>query len=59
MGMRIKNVNNCDIDHDRYVVARLVDGELWFWGSWSDKDAAQRVAWSFDNGVVVDMEEQE
>lgn len=59
MGMRINGVNNVDIDHERYVVARIDEEtrELWFYGSWSDKDTAQRVAWSFDNGIVVDMEE--
>ncbi len=50
-------VNNLPKDHDRYVVARLVDVELWFWGSWEDRGAAERAAATFDNGVVVDMEE--
>lgn len=50
-------VNNLDSEHERFVVARLVDGELWYWGSWDDDKAAKRVAQQFDNGVVVDMEE--
>ena len=57
MGVRINGVENCDIDHERYVVARLVDGELWFWGSWATRDSARRVAQQFDNGFVIDMEE--
>ena len=48
-------VNNLDAEHERYVVARLVDGELWYWGSWPERDAAWRVAESFDNGVLVDI----
>lgn len=50
-------VNNLDAEHERFVVARLVDGELWYWGSWNTDEAAIRVAQQFDNGVVVDMEE--
>lgn len=50
-------VNNLDVEHERFVVARLVDGELWYWGSWDDEKAAERVAQQFDNGVVVDTEE--
>lgn len=48
-------VNNLDAEHERYVVARLVDGELWYWGSWDDAEAAKIVAQQFDNGVVIDM----
>lgn len=50
-------VNNLDAEHERFVVARVVDGELWYWGSWNTDEAAIRVAQQFDNGVVVDMEE--
>lgn len=50
-------VNNLDKDHLRYVVARMNGKrELWYWGSWSDRNEANRVAQSFENGVVVDTE---
>ena len=52
---RIMNVNNCDTNHERYVVARVVDGELWYWGSWDNRESAENVAKTFDNGIVVDM----
>jgi len=39
---------------DRYIVARFVMGELWYWGSWETKDAAVRVAKQFENGLVLE-----
>lgn len=50
------NINNLDADHERFVVCRLVDCQLWYWGSWSDPLEAERVARTFENGVVVDTE---
>lgn len=38
------NIKNVDKDCKRYVVARESDGILWFWGSWDDKEEAQKVA---------------
>ena len=29
---------------ERYVVARVVEGELWYWGSWSNMNEAYDVA---------------
>lgn len=51
-------INNMDEDHERFVVARLVENDLWYWGSWEDHKEAERVARTFENGVVVDTEEQ-
>lgn len=50
------SINNLDEDHERFVVCRLVESELWYWGSWSDPLEAERVARTFENGVVVDTE---
>lgn len=47
-------VQNVPKDADKYIVARLVMGELWYWGSWESKEAADRVAEQFDNGVVLE-----
>ena len=41
---------------EKYIVARLVMGQLWYWGSWSDEDAAKRVAEQFDNGLVLEVD---
>lgn len=40
----------------RYVVCRDVDGELWYWGSFKDKNAANEIALSI-GGEVVDYED--
>lgn len=47
------NVNNMPKETEAYVVAKLVDGKLWFWGSWDDRKMAEKVAEEFDNGIVV------
>ena len=50
-------VNNVDHVEERYMVARLNGGELWFWGAYDDEARAKQVAESFDNGLVVETEE--
>ncbi len=36
-----------------YIVARVVSGELWFYGAWNDRNAANAVAREIGNGIVV------
>ena len=50
-------VQNCSKNLDRFVVARAVMGELWFWGSWDTKEKAEQVIADndFDNGVVIEI----
>ena len=40
-------------DQYKYIVARRVDGELWFWGAWNDRDKANDVAEELGNGIVL------
>lgn len=40
-------------DQYKYIVARRVDEELWFWGAWNDRDKANDVAEELGNGVVL------
>lgn len=47
-------VNNMPEETEQFVVARLNNGELWYWGSWSDKESAEKVAKTFPNGIVVE-----
>ena len=47
-------VYNCPDDVDRYIVARLSNGELWFWVSYEDESEAIEVADEFENGLVVE-----
>lgn len=42
---------------ERYIVANMVVGELWFWGAWDDPEKAQSVAKEID-GVVVENEHE-
>ena len=44
--------SDADRDPKRYIVARLEDGLLWYWGSWDDVDKAYEVAEEFDNALV-------
>lgn len=39
---------------EHYVVARVYDGELWFWGSWPEHEAADKVAKEID-GVTLEV----
>lgn len=40
------NINNLPAyaENKSYIVVRSVDGELWFWGAWDDRDTANEVA---------------
>ena len=37
-----------------FMVARLVDGELWYYGTYEEKDRADSVAQEIGNGVVLE-----
>ena len=37
-----------------YVVARVSEGKLWFWGRWDDYDKALEVAKEIDGVVLID-----
>jgi len=50
-------VMNVPKNHDKYIVARLSDGELWYWGSWKDKQLADMAAREM-NGIVVEKSEE-
>ena len=41
----------------RYIVCRLVDGDLWYYSTWKTREAADTAAAEFENGLVVDMGE--
>ena len=51
-------INNLPKDYSPYVVARVVDGELWYWGSWEDEEDAKQAAISIPGtGVWMKMKE--
>lgn len=43
MKNKVNNVPEYANHYDWWVVNR-VDGELWFWGAWNDRDRANEVA---------------
>lgn len=47
---------NVPKDHDKYIVARLNQGKLWYWGSWDDERKAKIRALEV-NGIVVEESE--
>jgi hypothetical protein len=46
-------VNNLPDDIEKYVVAKVCDGELWFWGTWDDKDEAEKAVNDVENGILL------
>lgn len=45
-------------DKYRYIVARDVDGQLWFWGAYNDPFKALKAAEEI-NGIIIRNEEKE
>lgn len=48
------SVNNVSSDAEKYIVARLVEGVLWYYTSWKTKEEAQRQADTSEDFVVVE-----
>lgn len=46
-------VNNMDEESSKYVVARPINAELWFWGSYDNEDEAVNAA-RLMNGIVLE-----
>lgn len=42
---------------EKYVVAKVVDGELWYWGSWRSMNKAYEVAKDLGGIVCENCEE--
>ena len=52
-------INNLPTDHKRFVVAQIIDGDYWFWGSWDNKDDAQRAISEMPDGVIYLYDSEE
>ena len=50
----VSEVKNLPAITNRYVVARLIEGQLWFWGSWENFDDAFNASVELENGIVVE-----
>ena len=53
---RVKVNNVPRFNTTKYIVARISDGELWYWGRWNEKEKAERVAAEI-GAIVVEMED--
>lgn len=50
-------IKNISPTHFRYVICRLVDGDLWYFSTWKTREAAEFAAEELENALVVDMGE--
>ena len=48
--VKVNNLPNYKLQ--KYIVARISNGELWFWGTWETEDQAKKIAEEMD-GIVV------
>lgn len=51
----INNLPRYAAEYD-YIVASVVDGDLWFYGAWNDESRAYEVARSINGTVVKNSE---
>lgn len=49
-------INNLPTHYKKYVIAMLINHELWYWGSWDDKGKAEQIAKTMPDGVVIEMD---
>lgn len=52
----MENINNFPeyAKEYKYIVVQRIDGELWFWGAWDDRNKANEAALELGNGVVIE-----
>ena len=48
-------VHNIEPDHEKYVVVRVFDQKMWFYGSWAEKVPAEKIAAKFENAIVIEF----
>ena len=51
-------IKNMPPYHERYILAKYIDGNYWYWGSWSSEEEAYKVARNI-SGYVFDRNEDE
>lgn len=50
--LKVNNLPSYALDH-KYIVARVADTELWFWGAFDSYETATKAALEI-NGVIVE-----
>ena len=51
-GYKINNLPSW-VNADNYVVCSMVDGELWFYGAYNNKEKAEEVAEMYDDLTII------
>lgn len=54
--VRIKNLPNYPLAG--YIVARLVSGELWYYGCYETEERAKKVVEELGNGLIVEVSDE-
>ena len=54
----VKNVPD-DVDTEGYMVVRVYEGELWYYGIWYNRDYAERAMSEIDNGILLFLGDSE
>lgn len=49
----LAEVNNLPDEIEKYIVARVCDGEMWFWGTYGSENRAKKAANDID-GVILE-----
>lgn len=58
--MLLATVKNITDNPRKYVVAKVVDNELWYWSTWNDKAMAEQSAKECgDNAFVLELKDGE
>ena len=52
--VKINNLPHFDISEYAYIVVRYVEGQLWFYGAYSDIETAESAADSLYNGLLLE-----
>lgn len=50
------DINNMPAKHGHFIVVRNVEGTLWYYASWNEKEKAEQMAEEVDGIVVEDCE---
>ena len=45
-------INNVPANAERFIVVRRIEDELWFWGSWENRNTANEVALQIGGEVI-------
>ncbi len=55
----VVNIKNMPSNPRKYVVARVVNGELWYYATFDaeEQDRAEKCHKEFENGVIAEVEE--